>query len=374
MVRELAHELCRRRPGARADPGAAGGALHDGRHPHRHRHRDAAARAVRRRRMRLRVDQRRQPARLQLAGRDPGVRRPRRPRRGGVRQGQSGRRASAAGATAPRPRRRASARCSCARTAARRVAGLRKAMNDTMESGAGIYRTERIAAGDLPACSPSCARATQRSQLRRPQQRVQHRSDPGPGAGLHAARSPRRWRIRRCSARSRAARTSASIIPERDDDNYLRHSLATYRGAEPPAIELLRRGDHPLAAGRARLWGSRRMSETVTLEVLRYRPETDSEPHFQTYTVPYNEDWVVLDALNHIKDHLDGTLSYRWSCHMAVCGSCGMMINGEPKLVVPRLPARLPRRRDPDRAARSLPDRARPGRSSWTASWRSCRA
>jgi fumarate reductase iron-sulfur subunit len=74
------------------------------------------------------------------------------------------------------------------------------------------------------------------------------------------------------------------------------------------------------------------MSETIRLEVLRYHPETDSEPHFQSYTVPYRDDWVVLDALNHVKDHLDATLSYRWSCHMAVCGSCGMMINGEPKL------------------------------------------
>jgi fumarate reductase iron-sulfur subunit len=74
------------------------------------------------------------------------------------------------------------------------------------------------------------------------------------------------------------------------------------------------------------------MSDTITLEVLRYHPETDTEPHFQSYTVPYRDDWVVLDALNHIKDHLDGTLTYRWSCHMAVCGSCGMMINGEPKL------------------------------------------
>jgi fumarate reductase iron-sulfur subunit len=74
------------------------------------------------------------------------------------------------------------------------------------------------------------------------------------------------------------------------------------------------------------------MSEDVTLEILRYRPEVDSEPHFQTYTIPYRDDWVVLDALNHIKDCVDGTLSYRWSCHMAICGSCGMMINGEPKL------------------------------------------
>ena len=70
----------------------------------------------------------------------------------------------------------------------------------------------------------------------------------------------------------------------------------------------------------------------VELHVLRYNPETDSEPRWQQYTVPYNEEWVVLDALNHIKAHQDPTLSYRWSCHMAVCGSCGMMVNGEPKL------------------------------------------
>ena len=75
------------------------------------------------------------------------------------------------------------------------------------------------------------------------------------------------------------------------------------------------------------------MSERqIQLEVLRYNPETDSEPRFQTYTVPCLNEWVVLDALNYVKENLDPTLSYRWSCHMAVCGSCGMMINGEPKL------------------------------------------
>ena len=40
----------------------------------------------------------------------------------------------------------------------------------------------------------------------------------------------------------------------------------------------------------------------------------------------------MLDALNHIKGEIDGTLSFRWSCRMAVCGSCGMIVNGEPKL------------------------------------------
>jgi len=75
------------------------------------------------------------------------------------------------------------------------------------------------------------------------------------------------------------------------------------------------------------------MSErTVELEIMRYDPEQDETPHFQTYTVPYHEDWVILDAINYVKDELDRTLSYRWSCHMAVCGSCGMVINGEPVL------------------------------------------
>jgi fumarate reductase iron-sulfur subunit len=74
------------------------------------------------------------------------------------------------------------------------------------------------------------------------------------------------------------------------------------------------------------------MADTITLEVMRYRPEQETEPTFQGYEVPYHQDWVVLDALNYIKDRVDGSLSYRWSCRMGVCGSCGMMVNGEPKL------------------------------------------
>jgi fumarate reductase iron-sulfur subunit len=72
--------------------------------------------------------------------------------------------------------------------------------------------------------------------------------------------------------------------------------------------------------------------ETVKLEVFRWHPEKKKEPSFQTYEVPFRKDWVVLDALNYIKDKLDGTLTYRWSCRMGVCGSCGMMVNGVPKL------------------------------------------
>lgn len=72
--------------------------------------------------------------------------------------------------------------------------------------------------------------------------------------------------------------------------------------------------------------------EHITLSVSRYRPGEDVEPAFQEYQVPYHDDWVVLDALNWIKESVDGTLAYRWSCRMGVCGSCGMMVNGTPKL------------------------------------------
>jgi fumarate reductase iron-sulfur subunit len=48
--------------------------------------------------------------------------------------------------------------------------------------------------------------------------------------------------------------------------------------------------------------------------------------------VPCQPDWKVLDALNFIKDEIDGSLAHRWSCRMAVCGSCGMNVDGKPSL------------------------------------------
>jgi len=70
----------------------------------------------------------------------------------------------------------------------------------------------------------------------------------------------------------------------------------------------------------------------IDLEVMRYDPEKDDKPWFQQYNVPCEHDWAILDALNYVKENIDTTLAYRWSCHMMVCGSCGMMVNGEPSL------------------------------------------
>ena len=69
-----------------------------------------------------------------------------------------------------------------------------------------------------------------------------------------------------------------------------------------------------------------------TFLITRFDPDKDEVPRKQSYEIPVDPDWKVLDALNFIKDEIDATLSHRWSCRMAVCGSCGMMVDGEPRL------------------------------------------
>lgn len=71
---------------------------------------------------------------------------------------------------------------------------------------------------------------------------------------------------------------------------------------------------------------------SITLEVTRYDPDLDDEPRTQSFEVPLRKDWTVLDGLNYVKDSLDPSLSYRWSCRMGVCGSCGMNVQNQPSL------------------------------------------
>jgi fumarate reductase iron-sulfur subunit len=73
-------------------------------------------------------------------------------------------------------------------------------------------------------------------------------------------------------------------------------------------------------------------TRTITIRCLRYDPEAEGAPRWQDYDVAFTDDMSVLQGLQHVKDHLDGSLTFRWSCRMAICGSCGMMINGVPAL------------------------------------------
>jgi len=72
--------------------------------------------------------------------------------------------------------------------------------------------------------------------------------------------------------------------------------------------------------------------EQVTFKIQRYNPEGDNPPHFQEFTMPTSRGMTVLDGLLYIKENLDSTLTFRTSCRMGICGSCGMLINNYPHL------------------------------------------
>ncbi|MGE5095021.1 MAG: succinate dehydrogenase/fumarate reductase iron-sulfur subunit [Betaproteobacteria bacterium] len=73
-------------------------------------------------------------------------------------------------------------------------------------------------------------------------------------------------------------------------------------------------------------------TRTIAIEVLRYQPDEAQAPYVERFDVPFTEDMSVLQGLQYIKDNFDGSLTFRWSCRMAICGSCGVMINGVPSL------------------------------------------
>ena len=54
--------------------------------------------------------------------------------------------------------------------------------------------------------------------------------------------------------------------------------------------------------------------------------------HYDLYKVDVKKGMTILDALFRIQDRMDASLSFRYSCRGAVCGSCSMLINKEPRL------------------------------------------
>jgi len=66
----------------------------------------------------------------------------------------------------------------------------------------------------------------------------------------------------------------------------------------------------------------------VTLKIFRFNPEHDKRGRYETYRLEAAETDRILDLLELIKGHQDGTLSFRRSCAHGVCGSDAMRING----------------------------------------------
>jgi succinate dehydrogenase / fumarate reductase iron-sulfur subunit len=70
----------------------------------------------------------------------------------------------------------------------------------------------------------------------------------------------------------------------------------------------------------------------ITLQIQRYNPDADSTPYFRDYRLEVEPTDRVLDALMQVKNFIDGTLTFRKSCAHGVCGSDGMIINGQERL------------------------------------------
>ena len=66
----------------------------------------------------------------------------------------------------------------------------------------------------------------------------------------------------------------------------------------------------------------------ITLDLFRYDEAVDEEPRRERVDIDFPETSTVLDALEHAKANVDGSISFRRSCRSAICGSCSMNING----------------------------------------------
>lgn len=70
-----------------------------------------------------------------------------------------------------------------------------------------------------------------------------------------------------------------------------------------------------------------------TFRIYRYDPDSDQNPRLDSYTIDLADCGpMVLDALIHIKDDCDSSLTFRRSCREGICGSCAMNIDGRNTL------------------------------------------
>ncbi len=75
-----------------------------------------------------------------------------------------------------------------------------------------------------------------------------------------------------------------------------------------------------------------RPPESFTLRLRRYDPESGEAPYWDEHTVELEPHRSVLEAILQARDRFDGSIGIRCSCRQAICGSCGVRVNGEPAL------------------------------------------
>jgi succinate dehydrogenase / fumarate reductase iron-sulfur subunit len=77
---------------------------------------------------------------------------------------------------------------------------------------------------------------------------------------------------------------------------------------------------------------SRGVRESFTLRLRRYDPESGEAPYWDEHTIDLEGHRSVLEGILQARDRFDGSIGIRCSCRQAICGSCGVRVNGEPAL------------------------------------------
>jgi fumarate reductase iron-sulfur subunit len=76
-----------------------------------------------------------------------------------------------------------------------------------------------------------------------------------------------------------------------------------------------------------------RNDRELTLSIFRYNPyDPESAPRMQDFVLDETPRMTLFTALTRIREELDPSLQFDFVCRSAVCGSCAMLVNGEPRL------------------------------------------
>lgn len=85
------------------------------------------------------------------------------------------------------------------------------------------------------------------------------------------------------------------------------------------------------------------MSREITITALKYNPsDPNCKPHFESYTIKETPGMTLYIALTKIRTTLDHDLSFDFVCRAGICGACGMIINGKPRLACRTLTSQFP--------------------------------
>ena len=75
------------------------------------------------------------------------------------------------------------------------------------------------------------------------------------------------------------------------------------------------------------------MGRTLKFDIFRYNPEEPaSQPRMQAFTLDETENMTLFIALNRLREEQDPGLIFDFCCRAGICGSCGMVVNGRPRL------------------------------------------